>query len=94
MKGKLGGFSSRKMAERCASTWLTPIKGNPMAKAADFAKERPTNSDPTKPGPWVTAMPSMSLRVTPAVFNASATMGTMDSICFLDANSGTTPPYF
>src|SRR5882757_5748598 len=53
----------------------------------------PTRSAPTRPGPWVTPMASMSRRVRLAFARASRTTGTIWRRCSREASSGTTPPY-
>src|SRR6266508_1619813 len=58
-----------------------------------LATEQPTRSEPTRPGPWVTAMPSKSLSPMPAASRARLMTGTITSVCRRDASSGTTPPY-
>src|SRR5262245_60936936 len=51
------------------------------------------SSEPTSPGPWVTAMPSRSGSATPAVSRARLMTGKMTSMWRRDASSGTIPPY-
>src|SRR5215472_15243175 len=75
------------------SRWFTPTSGVPWAHASALAAEQPTRSEPTRPGPWVTAMPSRSRRPIPASARARRMMGTITSRWRRDANSGTTPPY-
>src|SRR5215831_16902053 len=77
----------------CPSRWLTATSGSRCTYASDFATEQPTRSEPTSPGPWVTAIPSRSGRRTPASASAFSTTGTMTSRCRREASSGTTPPY-
>src|SRR2546426_5523696 len=43
--------------------------------------EHPTRSEPTSPGPWVTAIPSRSASPTPASASAFSTTGTITSRC-------------
>src|SRR5207249_7668595 len=62
------------------------------AYAIAFAYETPTSSDPIKPGPIVTAIPSTFSLITLARTEASSTMVTILSRCSRDASSGTTPP--
>ena len=57
-----------------------------------LAKEVPTRSDPSKPGPLVKAMAVSSSGFTPAFLSASETTGTMFCSWARDASSGTTPP--
>src|SRR5690606_25719055 len=71
-----------------------PTKGTPRASASALAAASPTRSDPTSPGPFVTAIPSMSASVTPAWRSASSMTGSISSRCRRDATSGTTPPNF
>src|SRR5215510_14540840 len=54
----------------------------------------PTSREPTRPGPCVTAIPSMAWKFTPAVAKASPTTSLIFSRCSREASSGTTPPYF
>ena len=56
-------------------------------------KESPIKREPTRPGPQVTAMPSISFRLTLASSRAVFKMGKMVFICSLEASSGTTPQY-
>jgi hypothetical protein len=65
---------------------------NAARVAIDFAKERPTRSEPTSPGPRVTAMAERSESETFASSSAPFTMGPIRARCCLDASSGTTPP--
>ena len=58
-----------------------------------LASATPTSKAPTSPGPYVTPIASISSSVTPASVNAFLITGLIFSICFLDAISGTTPPY-
>ena len=62
--------------------------------ASDFANDRPTSSDPTRPGPCVTAI---GVEVAPASTAASpsarSTTPQMSRTCWRDASSGTTPPH-
>ena len=73
--------------------WCTPTSGMSFAKLMAFASATPTSSAPTRPGPYVTPMASKSSRVTSASFNASSMTWLIFSMCFLEAISGTTPPY-
>src|SRR6267143_3057000 len=77
----------------CPSRWLTATSGNRWTYARDFATAQPTSSEPTSPGPWVTATPSRSRNLTPASASAFSTTGTMTSRWRREASSGTTPPY-
>ena len=58
-----------------------------------FANEKPASRDPIRPGPWVTATASSSFKEMPDSKIAFSTTGTIASMCFLEASSGTTPPY-
>ena len=57
---KLNFSSSIKQALTCPSRWLTPISGTPSEADNPLAKFKPTNKDPANPGPFVTAIASMS----------------------------------
>ena len=82
------------MAAICPCIWFTPTNGLFIAKLNAFAYDNPTNNAPTKPGPYVGVIASISSNFTLA--SSSAFFVTLDiaSIWFLDAISGTTPPYF
>ena len=60
----------------------------------DFAKETPTNKEPKRPGPFVKAIALISVFFILAFLIAASTTGIIFCWCALDANSGTTPPYF
>src|SRR5262245_28500660 len=77
----------------CPSKWFTATSGNRCTYASDLATEQPTSSEPTSPGPCVTAMPSRSGSRTLASASAFSTTGTITSRWRRDASSGTTPPY-
>src|SRR5215471_2763065 len=77
----------------CPSRWFTPTSGSRCTYASDLATEQPTSSEPTSPGPCVTAMPSRSGSRTLASASAFSTTGTITSRWRRDASSGTTPPY-
>ena len=66
--------------------------GFSQAKESDFAKHRPTRSEPISPGPDVTAMPSIAPAPEEASPSAFSTTGTMALMCSREASSGTTPP--
>lgn len=53
-----------------------------------------TSKAPTNPGPYVGVIASILSRVTFASFSALSATLEIASIWFLDAISGTTPPYF
>ena len=74
--------------------WFTPTNGILFANEIAFAYDNPTNSAPTKPGPYVTVIAEISDISTFASFNAFLYTLDIASIWFLDAISGTTPPYF
>ena len=63
------------------------------AAAAAFANDRPTSSEPTSPGPWVTATAPRSVHVTAASSSARSTTPQMSRMCWREASSGTTPPH-
>jgi hypothetical protein len=62
-------------------------------KEIDLAKQTPMSNEPMSPGPEVTAIADISVKLTPALFMVSWTMGRISSICLLEASSGTIPPY-
>ena len=62
------------------------------AYAKPLPYETPTNNAPTKPGPYVGAITSISSNFTFACSNANFVTLEIASIWFLDAISGTTPP--
>ena len=74
------------------SRWFTGTSGLPCAQASVLAKLMPTSSDPASPGPYVTATPSTSAMVTPAVARASSSTGTIQRRWARAATSGTMPP--
>ena len=78
----------------CPWMWFTPTNGLLIAKLKAFAYDSPTNKAPTNPGPYVGVIASMSLNVTFASSNAFLVTLEIASIWFLEAISGTTPPYF
>lgn len=78
----------------CPCIWFTPTNGLFIAYDNAFAYDTPTNNAPTKPGPYVGVIASMSLKLTFAVFSANFVTLDIASMWFLDAISGTTPPYF
>ncbi len=49
---------SRMGAWMCPAMWWTGTRGLPWTKAIPFATWTPTRSEPTRPGPWVTATAS------------------------------------
>ena len=69
------------------------MTGSPRDQASALAKETPTSSEPTRPGPWVTAMAPMSSSDVPASARAFSTTPQMSRTCWRDASSGTTPPH-
>src|SRR5690606_26236285 len=76
----------------CPAMWCTPMSGNPADSANALAATTPTRSEPTSPGPWVTATADRSPSPIPARSSASSTMRVIVSTCLRDATSGTTPP--
>src|ERR671920_1360454 len=66
--------------------------GLSAASAYPLAAATPTSSAPASPGPAVTAIASMSARVTSASSSARCMVGTIASRCARLATSGTTPP--
>jgi hypothetical protein len=71
---------------------LTATSGVPSAHAAAFANDTPTSSDPTRPGPWVTAIAPSSAQDEPLSERARSTTPQMSRRCWRYASSGTTPP--
>src|SRR6267143_413038 len=65
----------------------------PRAIASPFANSIPTRSEPTSPGPSVTATASICSMVVCAVSRACRTTRGSSVMCARDASSGTTPPY-
>ena len=59
-----------------------------------FAKLIPVNNVPASPGPWVTAIASISERLIFALAIAESAIRFKNISCSLEAISGTTPPYF
>jgi len=64
----------------------------PVRPSSVFANAIPTRSEPARPGPAVTAIPSTSGMVTPAVSRTSFSAGTIQRRCARAASSGTIPP--
>ena len=92
-----GGFKSLcwiKLAQIWPCIWFTGINGLFEPNANPFAYWSPTSNAPTKPGPYVTPIASISSNLSPASSSAALTTLSTTSICILDATSGTTPPYF
>src|SRR5579862_5079085 len=77
----------------CASWWLMPTYGQPVASAIAFAALTPTSNAPARPGPCTAATASISPSVVPASSSASPMTSLTSSRCARDAISGTTPPY-
>ena len=73
--------------------WWTGTSGIARAAANDLANDTPTSSDPTSPGPCVTAMASTASSVTCACSSARSTTPQMSRTCWREASSGTTPPH-
>ena len=61
--------------------------------AAGLANETPTSSEPTSPGPCVTAMALTSDHAAPPSASARSTTPQMSRTCWREASSGTTPPH-
>ena len=59
--------------------WCTGMSGLPCTHAMALAASSPTSSEPTSPGPWVTATASRSAYSTPASAIAFSTTGQMFS---------------
>ena len=74
--------------------WLTSITGIFKDKPSPFANSVPIIKDPINPGPLVNAIAEISFIETSDFFNAESTTGIIFERCALEANSGTTPPYF
>ena len=72
--------------------WFTAMSGFPLAKAKAFAAEIPIKRAPTSPGPYVTAIASMSSNVLLAFTSASSMTCVICSTWWRLAISGTTPP--
>ena len=70
------------------------MTGLSQANPNPFAAFTPTNSDPANPGPFVTAIQSISLWVSPDSYKDSLIVGIIVKKCSLDAISGMIPPYF
>lgn len=74
--------------------WFTPTNGLLVAKLKAFAYESPTSKAPTNPGPYVGVIASICSN---EIFASSSDFFVtleIASIWFLEAISGTTPPYF
>src|SRR5260221_11729995 len=65
----------------------------PYDQAIDLAKDTPTSSDPTNPGPCVTATAPRSVHVSAACSSARSTTPQMPRRCRREASSGTTAPH-
>ena len=63
------------------------------AAAAAFANDTPTSSEPTSPGPCVTATAPRSAHDARASASARSTTPQMSRMCWREASSGTTPPH-
>ena len=74
--------------------WFTPTNGLFIAKDKALAYDTPTSKAPTKPGPYVGVTASISSNLTFACSKANIVTLEIASIWFLEAISGTTPPYF
>ena len=91
-EGKLGRGLGRGTPRRCGP------RGGSRRRAAGRGRRRapwppssPTSSEPTSPGPWVTAMPSRSLSPTPPRRSAPRDDRHDHLEVRRDASSGTTP---
>jgi hypothetical protein len=91
--GKFGFGSWMKCARMCARMWFTASSGLPKAKARLLANRLPTNKEPSRPGPCVTATASRSFFSIPAWRKAAVTTGSKCCWWAREASSGTTPPY-
>src|SRR5687768_14234889 len=69
------------------------MMGTPRDHAAAFANDTPTRSEPTRPGPCVTAIAPTSAKPSPAPASAASTTPQMSRTCCREASSGTTPPH-
>ena len=78
----------------CPCMWFTPTNGLFIAKLNAFPYDNPTSNAPTSPGPYVGVTASMFSNVTFASFSANFVTLEIASMWFLEAISGTTPPYF
>src|SRR5438552_14805060 len=87
------GWRSRFTASRWPSRWFTPTSGRRRRCEMPLATVRPTRSEPTSPGPRVTAMPPTCPRSAPARARAASITGRRLRMWWREASSGTTPPY-
>src|SRR3989338_1384496 len=87
--GSVGAWSHVEL--RWPNVWCTPMRGLPQDRASARAVIVPTRSEPSSPGPRVTAIRSISLGVHFASFRACSRTGSMHSSCFRAASSGITP---
>ena len=67
-----------------------PSSGMPRANASALATLSPTSSAPARPGPWVTAIASMSSQSTLRLGERRSSTGTIARRCARAATSGTT----
>ena len=71
---------------------IEPIRGVPLPTDIPRASMTPDRTPPIRPGPAVTAILSMSFRVTEASARAASTVASSFSVWARAAISGTTPP--
>ena len=83
---------ARNAAATCPATWCTGTSGLSCTSAMALAACSPTRSEPTRPGPCVTATASRSAKLVPDSRRADSITGTMFSTWWREAISGTTPP--
>ena len=81
-----------KQALTWPSRWFTPIKGMSSEEENPLAKFSPTNKEPAKPGPLVTAIASISVNFNFEFMIACFTTLWILIIWALEANSGMIPP--
>ena len=81
-------------ATRCGRPGDGPPRAEDRSDAASaFANDTPTSSDPTRPGPCVTAIAPSSPGLACASPSARSTTPQMSRTCWREASSGTTPPH-
>ena len=76
--------------------WCTGTNGTSRDHASDLANDSPTRSEPTRPGPCVTAIGSYGERpggAAPASSTARSTTPQMSRMCWRAESSGTMPPH-
>ena len=94
-RGRQRQFAVReRRAIRCVRRGDAPARpAVPRDQASDLANDTPTSSEPTRPGPCVTATAPMSSSDAPPSASAASTTPQMSRTCCRDASSGTTPPH-